>query len=91
MICATVLIYCPYKQNKRSNMSDTSLEYAPDAIKLAISLICFLEKNTVVPEVVLKVLAIVQRDFERKFVVTILKVIEILTFIYLPFIFVYEL
>ncbi len=47
-------------------MSDPGLEHAPDEIKLAVDLIFLLESNDVAPETVLKALAIVKSDFERK-------------------------
>lgn len=47
-------------------MRDSGLEHAPDEIKLAVDLIYLLESHDVAPETVLKALAIVQSDFERK-------------------------
>lgn len=43
-----------------------SLENAPDDVKLAVDLIMLLEEHAIAPEIVLKALAIVQRDFENK-------------------------
>ncbi|WES69601.1 pleiotropic regulatory protein RsmS [Superficieibacter sp. HKU1] len=43
-----------------------SLENAPDDVKLAVDLIMLLEEHAIAPETVLKALAIVQRDFEKK-------------------------
>lgn len=43
-----------------------SLENAPDEVKLAVDLIMLLEEHDIAPEIVLKALEIVQRDFERK-------------------------
>ncbi len=43
-----------------------SLDKAPDEIKLAVDLICLLEKNDIPSDVVLKALAIVKKDYEKK-------------------------
>ncbi|WP_072037725.1 pleiotropic regulatory protein RsmS [Enterobacter sp. Bisph1] len=43
-----------------------SLENAPDEIKLAVDLIMLLEQHELAPEVVLKALEIVKKDFEYK-------------------------
>ncbi|MGP3590164.1 pleiotropic regulatory protein RsmS [Vagococcus sp. WN89Y] len=43
-----------------------SLENAPDEVKLAVDLIMLLEQHEIAPEVVLKALEIVRRDFEKK-------------------------
>lgn len=43
-----------------------SLENAPDDVKLAVDLIMLLEQHEVAPEVVLKALEMVKRDFENK-------------------------
>lgn len=43
-----------------------SLENAPEEVKLAVDLIMLLEQHEIAPEVVLKALEIVKRDFEKK-------------------------
>ncbi|MCS2169746.1 pleiotropic regulatory protein RsmS [Scandinavium sp. TWS1a] len=43
-----------------------SLENAPDDVKLAVDLIMLLEEHAIAPEVVLRALEIVKKDFERK-------------------------
>ncbi|MCS2150796.1 pleiotropic regulatory protein RsmS [Scandinavium sp. H11S7] len=43
-----------------------SLENAPDDVKLAVDLIMLLEEHAIAPDVVLRALEIVKRDFERK-------------------------
>ena len=43
-----------------------SLENAPDEVKLAVDLIVLLEDNQMEPEIVLKALEIVKRDYETK-------------------------
>ncbi len=43
-----------------------SLENAPKHIKLAVDLIQLLEENQLPTETVIKALAIVQQDFQRK-------------------------
>ena len=43
-----------------------SLENAPDEVKLAVDLIMLLEQHEMPPELVLKALEIVRRDFEKK-------------------------
>ncbi len=43
-----------------------SLENAPDEVKLAVDLIMLLEQHEMAPELVLKALEIVKRDFEKK-------------------------
>ncbi|WLI78841.1 pleiotropic regulatory protein RsmS [Kosakonia sp. H02] len=43
-----------------------SLENAPDEVKLAVDLIMLLEQHEIAPEVVLKALEIVKRDYEKK-------------------------
>lgn len=42
------------------------LENAPDEVKLAVDLIMLLEQHEMAPELVLKALEIVKRDFEKK-------------------------
>lgn len=46
--------------------SNSSLDQAPDEIKLAVDLIYLLENNEVDPKTALSALKIVQSDFERK-------------------------
>jgi len=43
-----------------------SLENAPQEVKLAVDLIMLLEQHEIAPEVVLKALEIVKRDYEKK-------------------------
>ncbi|ANR78408.1 DUF2496 domain-containing protein [Kosakonia sacchari] len=43
-----------------------SLENAPDEVKLAVDLIMLLEQHDIAPELVLKALEIVKKDFENK-------------------------
>lgn len=43
-----------------------SLDKAPDEVKLAVDLIMLLEQHEIAPQVVLKALEIVRRDFENK-------------------------
>ncbi len=43
-----------------------SLENAPDEVKLAVDLIMLLEQHDIAPELVLKALEIVKKDFEKK-------------------------
>lgn len=43
-----------------------SLEQAPDEVKLAVDLIMLLEEHAIAPQMVLKALEIVRRDFENK-------------------------
>ncbi|WP_367163524.1 pleiotropic regulatory protein RsmS [Kosakonia cowanii] len=43
-----------------------SLENAPDEVKLAVDLIMLLEQHEIAPDLVLKALEIVKRDFEQK-------------------------
>lgn len=45
-------------------MSD--LRHAPPEVQLAVDLIMVLEQHHIAPELALKAIAIVQRDFERK-------------------------
>ena len=43
-----------------------ALEQASDEIKLAVDLICLLEKNNIPAPTVLKALAILKNDYEKK-------------------------
>ncbi len=43
-----------------------SLENAPEEIKLAVDLIMLLEQHELAPELVLRALEIVKKDFENK-------------------------
>lgn len=47
-------------------MNHTKLEDASDDIKLAVDLICLLERNEIAPETVLKALEIIKTDYEIK-------------------------
>lgn len=47
-----------------------SLENAPEEIKLAVDLIMLLEQHELAPELVLRALEIVKKDFENKLAVS---------------------
>ncbi len=49
-----------------SKQSKSSLEDAPEEIKLAVDLIYLLETNEIEPEIALKALQIVKNDLENK-------------------------